>query len=238
MEAAEFCYRVGLVDEAVSHIKEVSRSLSETELLTGVSIFKKALHSRRTAWRTCAKEYLNVISVGNDRLARLCSYQRDKIEGELLQLIAEGATFARHQKPLQTLPKAQIELLKMHADFNRYLIEIYEHKPSEFRDILPGTIRQASDTYKEASVLAETLELSSTDPVVLGLALNYSVFTFDVLHKPREACQIAKNALDSVMSKLGPLAVSGESTFVVDKRIVTLVQLLRNNLVLWTSQPP
>jgi 14-3-3 protein epsilon len=39
-------------------------------------------------------------------------------------------------------------------------------------------------------------ELETTDPIRLGLALNYSVFHYEILNNPRKACEIAKKAFD------------------------------------------
>jgi 14-3-3 protein epsilon len=236
MEQALLCFRSGLVDEGVSYVNKISQQLPESDLITAVSIFKKALNARRSAWRMCAKECVKYVSVGNERLARLSGHQRDIIEGELLQLITEAATFVRHQKNQGNSITAQIELLKMNADLSRYLIEVYGHKPAVFRALTADTVHQATIAYEEANELVLKSELDPSGPVALGLSLNFSVFTYEVLHKPREACKIAKRALDAVALNLGPLAVSGEAKD-VDKRILTLVQYLRNNLVLWTSQP-
>ena len=50
---------------------------------------------------------------------------------------------------------------------------------------------KGSEAYGEAMELAKT-DLATTHPVRLGLALNYSVYFFEVALSPDRACQLAK----------------------------------------------
>lgn len=52
-------------------------------------------------------------------------------------------------------------------------------------------VKKSSDAYGEAMYLAET-HLKSSDPVRLGVALNFSVFMYEIENKPDMACKIAK----------------------------------------------
>jgi 14-3-3 protein epsilon len=45
--------------------------------------------------------------------------------------------------------------------------------------------------YGAASDIANS-ELKTTNPIRLGLALNYSVFFYEVLNDPAKACTLAK----------------------------------------------
>ena len=81
--------------------------------------------------------------------------------------------------------------------------------------------------------------LSPTIPVLLGLALNYSVFYYEILNNPDkvggirddgwQACELAKHAFDSAVADLDSLQEN-------DYKDATLIlQLLRDNLTLWTT---
>lgn len=61
-------------------------------------------------------------------------------------------------------------------------------------------IQQAQDKYKEATSTAK--ELKSTNPIRLGLALNYSVFYYEILNSPDIACNLAKSAFDLAIADL------------------------------------
>jgi len=82
--------------------------------------------------------------------------------------------------------------------------------------------------YKAASAVAEQ-ELSPTNPIRLGLALNFSVFYYEVMNSPEQACGLAKQAFDDAIAELDTLP---EDSY---KDSTLIMQLLRDNLTLWTS---
>ena len=67
------------------------------------------------------------------------------------------------------------------------------------------------------------------DPIRLGLALNYSVFHYEIRNEPEEACALAKKAFDDAIAELDTLS---EESY---KDSTLIMQLLRDNLTLWTS---
>lgn len=81
--------------------------------------------------------------------------------------------------------------------------------------------------YKEASDQANRLK--ATHPIRLGLALNFSVFHYEILKNPDRACQLAKSAFDAAVTQLDNLS---EENY---KDSTLIMQLLRDNLTLWTS---
>merc|ERR1712242_28318 len=86
----------------------------------------------------------------------------------------------------------------------------------------------ARQSYEEAQKVAEK-DLVVTHPIRLGLALNYSVFQYEVLSNPDEACKMARTAFEDAIAELDN--VSEESY----KDSTLIMQLLRDNLTLWTS---
>ena len=82
--------------------------------------------------------------------------------------------------------------------------------------------------YKAASDLAE-VELAPTNAIRLGLALNFSVFYYEILNAPERACRLAKSAFDEAIKKIGSME---EGQY---KDSTLIMQLLRDNLTLWTS---
>jgi len=110
----------------------------------------------------------------------------------------------------------------MKGDYHQYL--------SEFQQ---GSIRKASasaalDAYQAASTVASS-DLPLTHPNRLGLALNFSVFYYEILNSPDRACHIAKQAFDDAIAELDAL---NEESY---KDSTLIMQLLRDNLTLWTS---
>merc|ERR1712100_853382 len=86
----------------------------------------------------------------------------------------------------------------------------------------------ADAAYKEASSVAEK-ESAVTHPIRLGLALNYSVFQYEVMGKPEDACKMARTAFEDAIAELDNVA---EDSY---KDATLIMQLLRDNLTLWTS---
>ena len=82
--------------------------------------------------------------------------------------------------------------------------------------------------YKNATDVAQT-ELTPTHPIRLGLALNFSVFYYEILNSPDRACHLAKQAFDDAIAELDSLS---EESY---RDSTLIMQLLRDNLTLWTS---
>merc|ERR1712050_823988 len=82
--------------------------------------------------------------------------------------------------------------------------------------------------YEGARCVAEK-GLAVTHPIRLGLALNYSVFQYEVLSQPDEACKMARTAFEDAIAELDNV---GEDSY---KDSTLIMQLLRDNLTLWTS---
>ena len=47
--------------------------------------------------------------------------------------------------------------------------------------------------------------MQPTHPIRLGLALNFSVFYYEILNSPDKACQLAKQAFDDAIAELDTL---------------------------------
>ena len=118
--------------------------------------------------------------------------------------------------------ESKVFFKKMEGDYYRY---IAEYKSDAER---PETSEKAKKCYEEASEIAKT-ELAVTHPIRLGLALNFSVFYYEVLNNPEAACKMARTAFEDVIGELDN--VSEESY----KDSTLIMQLLRDNLTLWTS---
>jgi 14-3-3 protein epsilon len=108
------------------------------------------------------------------------------------------------------------------GDYHRYLAEFAQG------DKRKDAASSAHDAYKAATDIAQT-ELAPTHPIRLGLALNFSVFYYEILNSPDRACQLAKQAFDDAIAELDTLS---EDSY---KDSTLIMQLLRDNLTLWTS---
>ena len=71
--------------------------------------------------------------------------------------------------------------------------------------------------------------MKPTNPIRLGLALNYSVFYYEIKNVSDKACELAKTAFDDAIAELDSLP---EDSY---KDSTLIMQLLRDNLTLWTA---
>ena len=73
----------------------------------------------------------------------------------------------------------------MKGDYFRYLAEV------AVGDIRTGVLEDSQKAYQEAFEIAKS-KMQPTHPIRLGLALNFSVFYYEILNSPEKACQLAK----------------------------------------------
>nr|QVG73984.1 FT4 [Tamarix hispida] len=215
-------------EEMVEFMENVAKSVDAEELtveernLLSVA-YKNVIGARRASWRIISSIEQKEESRGNeDHVATIKDY-RAKIEAELSK-ICNGILklLESHLVPSASAAESKVFYLKMKGDYHRYLAE-FKTGP-ERKEAAENTLL----AYKSAQDIA-LAELAPTHPIRLGLALNFSVFYYEILNSPDRACGLAKQAFDEAISELDTL---GEESY---KDSTLIMQLLRDNLTLWTS---
>ena len=110
----------------------------------------------------------------------------------------------------------------MVGDYYRYMSE------SAVGDKLTSAKDGALSSYKEAETACK--ELQACNPIKLGLALNYSVFYYEVMQDIKKACTLAESALQEAMSKIDDV---DEEVF---RDAKSIIELLKENLTLWKDE--
>ncbi|TNV82954.1 hypothetical protein FGO68_gene10262 [Halteria grandinella] len=113
--------------------------------------------------------------------------------------------------------------LKMIGDYCRYIAE------SAKDERLAKTKTDALGAYQEACSIAEK-SLNACNSIRLGLALNFSVFHYEVMQDVRKACELGDKALQDALDKLDDC---DEETF---RDAQSIIELLRENLSLWKEE--
>jgi 14-3-3 protein epsilon len=114
--------------------------------------------------------------------------------------------------------EAKVFFLKMKGDYHRYLAE-YKAASGDSK-----AAQDAQEAYQAAT--EEAGSLPATHPIRLGLALNFSVFYYEVLGKPESAVSLAKAAFNEAKNCAD-----------ADPDVEPIMQLLKENLILWTDAP-
>lgn len=217
-------------DDMVAAMKEVVKqgsdlTVEERNLLSVA--FKNVIGARRASWRIISSIELKYESVeqadeNSKQKWKMAKEYRSKVEAELEKICEEILKYlSDYLIAGATGANSKVFYYKMKGDYHRYLAEFLS---GEKRNTASSASLKA---YEEADKIAE--ELPATDPIRLGLALNFSVFYYEILKEPEKACNLAKKAFDEAVASLDSLP---EDSY---KDSTLIMQLLRDNLTLWTS---
>jgi len=149
---------------------------------------------------------------------------RVKIESELQEICHDVLNLLdKFLIPNASQAESKVFYLKMKGDYFRYLSEVASG------DSKKDTVENSQQAYQQAFDISKK-DMQPTHPIRLGLALNFSVFYYEILNSPEQACSLAKQAFDEAIAELDTL---NEDSY---KDSTLIMQLLRDNLTLWTSE--
>jgi len=211
-------------DEMVDAMKlvamlDVELTVEERNLLSVA--YKNVIGARRASWRILSS--IEQKPTDANTPSEMAESYRKKVEEELEKICKDILDLIdQHLLPSAAAGESRVFYFKMKGDYHRYLAEF----------AAGASRKEAAENslvaYKAASDLAHN-ELQTTHPIRLGLALNFSVFYYEILNSPDRACRLAKAAFDDAIAELDSL---NEESY---KDSTLIMQLLRDNLTLWTS---
>ena|ERR1740139_1613974 len=227
---AKVCEQTERFDDMLVYMKKVLDEFNDEMTIEDRNLlsvaYKNSVGTRRTAWRVLSSIETKEEAKGSQFLVLLKDY-KVQIEKELnticdeiidlldTKLIVSPSTTAN--------PQSKVFYQKMRGDYYRYIAEYASgEKHTTAAD-------KASEAYTEADTIA-TANLKTTNPIRLGLALNFSVFHYEVRNDPQKACNLAKKAFDDAIADIETI---DEENY---KDSTTIMQLIRDNLTLWTSE--
>ncbi|KAJ8020451.1 14-3-3 protein zeta [Holothuria leucospilota] len=239
---AEQAERYDDMAKAMKQVTEAGHVLTSEERNLLSVAYKNVVGARRSSWRVISS--IEQKSENTEKKKDLTKGYRDKVEKELQDICQEvldlldgflipkcecsedGEKKGEESNPTDSdslKVESKVFYLKMKGDYHRYLAEV---ATSESRD---DTIKKSEDAYNDAYGISED-KMKPTHPIRLGLALNFSVFYYEIQNNPEKACSLAKKAFDNAIAELDQLQ---EDTY---KDSTLIMQLLRDNLTLWTSE--
>ena len=110
---------------------------------------------------------------------------------------------------------------KMIGDYYRYVAELGNE---DIEKVKSGAL----ENYELAAKNSE--KLNACNPTRLGLALNFSVFYYEVMGDHKKACELGEQALTDALEKIDDV---DEETF---RDAKSIIELLKENLSLWKEE--
>lgn len=183
--------------------------------------YKNVVGSKRQSWRTLASgNFSDLDEKVVLQYKALVEKELEEVCQQVLVLLKDGPVKDLDNEANKQSDEDGVFYLKMCGDYYRYLAEFKDTE--EYKAAAEKYYKLAFDRAKE--------KLPETHPTRLGLALNFSVCYYEILKKKDEACGLAKEAFDAAIEKLDTL---NDASY---KDSTLIMQLLRDNLTLWTSE--
>ncbi|KAI4878470.1 hypothetical protein NFI96_021771 [Prochilodus magdalenae] len=230
MDKAELIQKAKLAEQAERYddmaasmklVTEQGAELTNEERNLLSVAYKNVVGARRSAWRVISS--IEQKTEGQDKKLQMVKEYREKVETELRDICNEVlGLLGKYLIENSSNAESKVFYLKMKGDYYRYLAEVASG--DDKRD----TIANSQSAYQDAFDISKK-EMQPTHPIRLGLALNFSVFYYEILNSPEQACGLAKQAFDEAIAELDTL---NEDSY---KDSTLIMQLLRDNLTLWTS---
>jgi len=224
IQKAKLAEQAERYDDMAASMKEVTEKggeLSNEERNLLSVAYKNVVGARRSAWRVISS--IGQKTEGSDKKLQMVNEYREKVESELREICNDVLELlTKYLIENSTNPESQVFYLKMKGDYYRYLAEVASGADRT------ATIENSQEAYQQAFDISKE-KMDPTHPIRLGLALNFSVFYYEILNSPEQACKLAKQAFDDAIAELDKL---NEESY---KDSTLIMQLLRDNLTLWTS---
>ncbi|KAI5108952.1 14-3-3 protein beta/alpha-A [Silurus meridionalis] len=225
VQKAKLAEQAERYDDMAASMKAVTEGggeLSNEERNLLSVAYKNVVGARRSSWRVISS--IEQKTEGNEKKQQMAREYREKIESELKDICKDVLKLLDdYLIPNASQPESKVFYLKMKGDYYRYLSEVASSSDKS------DTVASSSNAYQVAFDISKT-DMQPTHPIRLGLALNFSVFYYEIQNEPQKACGLAKTAFDEAIAELDTL---NEDSY---KDSTLIMQLLRDNLTLWTSE--
>mmetsp|Transcript_69390 Transcript_69390/g.110208 ORF Transcript_69390/g.110208 Transcript_69390/m.110208 type:complete len:252 (-) Transcript_69390:80-835(-) len=206
---------IKIVKKLVELKSEKAEDLSSDERDLLSIAYKNVVGAKRSTWRALSSGFDDT---DEELLKKYRSIVEDELEAVCQDLLSLLTTHLLKHVP-EEQHETEVFYLKMCGDYYRYL--------SEFRS--DDQLKTSAKEYYTKALTISDAHLTEIHPTRLGLALNCSVFYYEILTDMEKACDLARTSLEGAIAQLDS---ADEATY---KNAVLILQLLRDNLTLWTS---
>jgi hypothetical protein len=240
--------------EMVEYMKRATSEVASGDNLTVeernlISVgYKNLMSARRTAFRVIESKEASMdgadagMTEYKEKVQAELKELIEQVESEVVGIYTEGAKKATDDEVL-------VFFYKMKGDYNRYGAEVTSHAlKAEFTEkaqkayltakelcevkVPEGTwkAKEKNEALPEDNGKDYEDALPPTNPIRLGLALNFSVFMYEILDKKADASELATKAFEDAIDKLDELT---EEQY---RDSTLIMQLLKDNRDLWESE--
>ena len=183
---AEQCSRYKeMVQFLEDMVKQRDKDLNSDERNLLSIAYKNSISGGRSAVRTIMAYEAKEKKKENSTFLPYITEYKKQVEDELTKL-CQGVLKTTDEQLLKKAEddEAKVFYIKMKGDYNRYIAEYAEG------DLKKQVSDDALKAYDEATEIAKTLPV--LNPIALGLALNFSVFYYEVIN---DLCFIMKSSM-------------------------------------------
>lgn len=217
VKLAEECGRYDDMTSLIASFSACFKELTSEERNLLSAAYKNSIGARKIAWRVSS----SLIAKNDDPIAKIF---RNEIEMEIKKICLDAVSVLEEHLIKNAITKeSKIFYYNLKAFVYRYMCEFSSN--SERKEAVDKCLH----TFKEAQALAA--QLSPANPIRLNLSLNFSIFYYEIFNSIDKACRMSKIDFDEALGELHNLDQNDESY----KDATLVMQLIRDNLTLWTS---
>jgi len=208
----------------MAKLKESEFSIEERELF--VNSYKSFISQKRSAWRSIYKKENKFVEEKN-KYSNIISEIKTKFE-EIIFKANEKLIYIINTYIFPKIKSidGKTFFLKVKADHYRYMAEI------SIGAELKSYRQNSYKFYKEA--FSSSLMLNPLNTIRLGVALNYSVFFFEVLSNTMQSIMIATSSLNEALKELKMY----DEESLQDEKLkdaLDIIKLIKDNVHHWAK---
>ncbi|XP_036886252.1 14-3-3 protein gamma-like [Sturnira hondurensis] len=212
---------------AMKNITEPNELLSSEERNLRSVAYKNVVGARCSSWRVISSIEQKTSADSNEKMIAMVHAYYEKIEKELKVVCQDVLSCLNKNLKKKNCNEIQYEskvvYLKIKGNYDCYLAEVTTGEKSV-------TLGESSEKASNKTNEISKEHMQPTHLMSLDLAFNYFVFYYEIQNAPELVCHLAKTPFHNAIAELNTLNEDSckDSTFIM--------QLLCDNLTLWTSQ--
>ena len=220
---AQLCHSLGRFDDSIEMIKKLAEVKpvfeKEERQLFGL-VFKSAIDPIRFSIRTLL-EYRN--NQRKEVFVEIIQESLDDSRSKLNNLCETCFSIVdKYLLPSNNSPENISCFQKLRGDLYRYLLEFA--LPNE----IPNLIKNAIESY-EIALNTSLKDLKPSDPLRLGVVLNYAVFKYEHLKEIENAKEMVQNAIQEFKNFSNDLTPNSQ------KESKNVIDVMQSNLINWSE---